>query len=39
MKYLKKYNESNEIDSNDLDNLINPIKDGIRYNNSHTLHQ
>jgi len=30
MKHLKKYNESNEIDSNDLDNLINPIRDDIR---------
>jgi len=30
MKYLKKYNESNEIDSNELDNLIDPIRDDIR---------
>ena len=30
MKYLKKYNESNEIDRDDLDNLINPIRDDIR---------
>ena len=30
MKYLKKYNESNEIDSDDLDNLIDPIRDDIR---------
>jgi hypothetical protein len=29
MKYLKKYNESNEIDINDLDNLIDPIRDDI----------
>ena len=30
MNYLKKYNESNEIDRDDLDNLINPIMDDIR---------
>ena len=30
MKYLKKYNESYEIDSNDLDNLINPIREDIK---------
>lgn len=30
MKYLKKYNESNEIDSNELDNLIDPIREDIK---------
>ena len=30
MKYLKKYNESNEMDRDELDNLINPIRDDIR---------
>jgi hypothetical protein len=30
MKHLKKYNESNEIDRDDLDNLIDPISDDIR---------
>ncbi len=30
MKYLKKYNESNEIDINDLDNLIDPIREDIK---------
>ena len=30
MNYLKKYNESYEIDRDDLDNLIDPIMDDIR---------
>ena len=30
MKYLKKYNESYEIDRDELDNLINPIRDDIK---------
>ena len=30
MKHLKKYNESYEMDRDELDNLINPIGDDIR---------
>ena len=30
MKHLKKYNESYEMDRDELDNLINPISDDIR---------
>ena len=30
MKYLKKYNESNEIDRDELNSIIDPIRDDIR---------